>query len=128
MDFSPKTAGFEHGPGREDWVWGGKTWLPHMVFFFFISVNFCHNFVCLAALLHTSELPQAGRTTGSYCLCPAKDPGPGLSEPALGELDALGLPLAAIQDAWWGCSRLCPGDSISVHLRLLTLSVERGQS
>lgn len=118
MDFPPKTAGFEHGPAREDRVWGRKTWLPHMGFF--ISVKFCHHFLWLAGLLHTSELSQAGRT-GSYGLCPAKDPGLGLSEPALGELDALGLPLAAIQDAWWSCSRLCPGDSISDHLRLLTI-------
>lgn len=93
---------------------GFLTWV------FFISVKFCHHFLWLAGLLHTSELSQAGRT-GSYGLCPAKDPGLGLSEPALGELDALGLPLAAIQDAWWSCSRLCPGDSISDHLRLLTL-------
>lgn len=44
-----------------------------------------------------------GWETGSCCLCPATDPEPGLSEPALGKLDALGLLPAALQDAWWGC-------------------------
>lgn len=58
--------------------------------------------------------------TGSCCLCPATDPGPVLSEPDLGDLDALGLPQAAIQDAWWDCGRLCSGDSMSVYLRLLS--------
>lgn len=52
-----------------------------------------------------------------------------MSEPALGELDALGLAQAAIQDAWWGCGRLCPGDSVSVYLRLLSaVSGMRGKT
>ena len=98
MDFPPKKVGFEHSPRREDRVWGGKTWLPYMPSFSFLltSVTTSCGWLSLSVPL---SCPRLGDRV--LLLHPVTVLGPGLSEPALGELDALGLPPAVLQDAWW---------------------------
>lgn len=55
-----------------------------------VSVNFCHHFLWLAVLVHTSQQSQAGRQ--GLVVCVQLQIRAVLSKPDLGELDALGLP------------------------------------